>query len=300
MASPRTKSATQSSSTTTNTTLLTPMTDTIIKKELHIEPPQAIVKSAVAVLIMLALFLLVYTIGGVQKLRYIGAGIAPTNTISVSGMGEVFAKPDTGEFSFTVNEMGKDVSEAQEKSTTKSNDIVAYLKGEHISEDDIKTTDYSVNPRYEYSREICAADGYCPPAKQTIIGYEVSQTITVKVRDTQKAGTLLSGVGSRGVSYVSGLSFTVADEDVLKAQARDKAIAQAKDKAEALARSLGVSVVRVVSFNEDTYGGPILYGKAERSMVAMDVATPAVAPAPEVPVGQNKVTSNVTVTYEIR
>ena len=245
---------------------------------------------------MLAIFLLVGTVSEIRNYRYIGAGISPTNTINVSGEGEVFAIPDTATFSFTVNETGKDVATAQTKATKKANDTIDYLKGQGIAEIDIKTTDYNVNPQYEYASQICTSNGYCPPQRQTIIGYEVSQTILVKVRDTDKAGTLLSGVGSRGVSNVSGLNFTVADEDALKAEARDKAITKAKAKANVLAKSLGVSIVRVVAFNENDYGGPVpMYAKMET--MSADAGS---APVPQIPVGQNKITSNVSVTYEIR
>lgn len=247
---------------------------------------------------MLALFLLVATAGDIRGFRYIGAGIAPANTISVSGEAEVFAVPDTAVFSYTVSETAKDVASAQTIATKKSNAIIDYLKSQGIAEIDIKTIDYNVNPKYEYTAQACPLNGgYCPPGKQTIVGYEVSQTVSVKVHDTSKAGELLSGVGSRGVSDVSGLTFAIADEDALKASARDKAIAEAKAKAEVLAKSLGVSLVRVVGFDENTGGGPVPMNARIETMAADKGLA---VPVPNIPVGQNKITSNVNVTYEIR
>lgn len=251
-----------------------------------------------AALGMLALFLLVGTLSGLKSYHYIGSGVAASNTISVSGDGEVFAVPDTATFSVTVQETAKDVKTAQDTATKKSNDIIAYLKTGGVDEKDIQTTDYSVNPQYQYSQGVCPQSGYCPPGKQVLTGFQVSQTLTVKVRDTKKAGDLLAGVGSRGASSVSGLSFTVADQDALEAQARDKAITKAKAKADVLAASLGVEIVRVVGFSEGGGGGPIYYAKS--MAVGMGGGGPDAAPAPEIPVGQNKITSNVTVTYEIR
>ncbi|MDO8514394.1 MAG: SIMPL domain-containing protein [bacterium] len=245
---------------------------------------------------MLALFLLVGTISELKGLRYIGSGVAASNTISVSGDGEVFAVPDTATFSVTVQEEAKEVKDAQDVATKKSNDIIAYLKKEGIEEKDIRTTDYSVNPQYDYQQIVCVAYP-CPPGKQILKGFQVSQTLTVKVRDTKKAGDLLSGVGARGASSVSGLSFTIDDQDKLEAEARDKAIAKAQNKAEVLAKSLGVRIVRVVGFSEGGGGGPIYYAK---TMMADGIGGAASAPSPEIPVGQNKITSNVTVTYEIR
>lgn len=248
-------------------------------------------------LAMLALFLLIASFAELKGYHYIGSGVTATNTITVTGTGDVFAVPDTATFSATVIETGKDVVSAQTSANTKGNAIIAYLKAQGIDAKDIQTTDYSVNPQYDYSGQVCTPGSYCGPGKQTLIGFQVSETLTVKVRDTQKAGTLLSGVGSKGASSVSSLSFTIDDQKGLEAQARDKAIAEAKSKADALAKSLGVSVVRVVGFSENA-NQPYYYATKASAGVAMDSA--AVAPAPEVAVGQNKITSDVSVTYEIR
>ncbi|MDO8481848.1 MAG: SIMPL domain-containing protein [bacterium] len=254
-------------------------------------------KAAAWALGMLALFLLVATLGELKSYRFIGSGVAATNTISVNGEGEVFAVPDTALFSVTVQTTAKDVKTAQDATTKKGNDVIAYLKSQAVDEKDIQTTDYSVNPQYEWSQSACPQGGYCPGGKQILTGYQVSQTLSVKVRDTKKAGELLSGVSSRGATEVSGLSFTIDDEDALKAEARDKAITQAKDKAEVLAKSLGVSLVRVVGFSENGGGGPIYYAKATAMGLGGGMDS---APAPEIPVGQNKIVSDVSVTYEIR
>ena len=95
---------------------------------------------------------------------------------------------------------------------------------------------------------------------------------------------------------VNGLSFSIDNPDGLKDQARSKAITQAQEKAQTLAQQLGVSLVRVTSFNESgAQAYPVMY-----SMGAMDAKTASVPAAPEIPTGEQKVTSNVSVTYEIQ
>ncbi|OGG90895.1 hypothetical protein A3H16_01200 [Candidatus Kaiserbacteria bacterium RIFCSPLOWO2_12_FULL_53_8] len=267
----------------------------IEKKEIHIVPPQRMQIAGMFALSMLGVFLFILTISALKEYRFIGSGVTATNTISVSGDGEVFAVPDTATFSVTIQEEAKDVKAAQDVATKKGNDIIAYLKSQGIDEKDIQTTDYNVYPQYDYTNTVCT-QGYCPPGKQTLRGFQVSQTLTVKVRDTKKAGDLLAGVGSKGATSVSGLSFTIDDQKGLEAQARGKAIDDARAKAEALAGQLGVSLVRVVGFSEGGGGEPIYYAKAMRA----GMADSASAPSPEIPVGQNKITSNVSVTYEIR
>lgn len=256
---------------------------------------------AFGVLGALALFLLVSALSEFKSMRYIGSGVTATNTISVNGEGSAYAVPDIATFSVSVRETAKDVAAAQEKATEKNNDVIAYLMEAGIEEKDVQTTEYSVNPQYDYSSTACSG-GYCPPSNPKLVGYEVSQTLTVKVRDTDKAGDILSGVGTRGAANVSGLSFTIDDEDAINAEAREKAIADAKDKAEQLARDLDVRLVRIVGFSESGnypyYGKVMLESSAYGRGASMDGAQ--AAPAPQLPVGENKIISNVTVVYEIR
>lgn len=246
-------------------------------------------------LLALMLFLLAGTVSSLRSMHYIGAGITPTNTISVSGEGEVFAIPDIAEFTFSVQETAKDVQTAQTNATKKTNAAIAYLKQQDVDEKDIKTIDYSVNPHYEWQQSVCEAMRPCP-GNQVLTGYDVSQTVQVKVRETKKAGDLLAGVGSRGATNVSGLNFTVEDQKKLEAEARGKAIADARSRAEVLARDLNVDLVRVVSFSEGGGVHPYFAKTMAMGMAEADMA----APAPEIPVGQNKITSSVTVVYEIR
>jgi len=246
---------------------------------------------------MLALFLLSATISQLKGLRFIGSGVPATNTITVTGEGEEFAVPDIAEFNATVMETGTNVKSAQDKATKKINDIYAFLKEADIDEKDIRTADYSAGPRYEWRTQSCPLGRDCSGGRQVLTGYEVSQTLEVKVRDTAKAGDILAGVGEKGVSSVSGLTFTVDDEDEVEAKARDEAIADAKTKAQVLAKSLGVSLVRIVGFAESG-ATPLYMQKVAYDMAAAEGARSN--PAPEIPTGQNKVVSTISLTYEIQ
>lgn len=250
---------------------------------------------------MLAIFLFVLTVSAVKSYRYIGTGITPSDTIQVEGEGEVTAVPDTATFSVTVQDTASDVQTAQTKATDQGNAIVKYLESQGIDSTDIQTTDYEIDPQYSYSQAPCPIspnDGtaiYCPSGKQNLTGYQVSETFSVKVSDTSKAGTLLAGVGSQGASSVSGLSFTVSDQDQLQEQAQQKAIAEAQGKAQALAKSLGVQLVGIVGFTENN-NNPGPYPMA----FATNASVGEAASAPSIQTGQNTIKDDVTVTYEIQ
>lgn len=251
----------------------------------------------ILVMIMLTAFLFVKTVGEIKAYRFIGGGVPVSNTITVTGEGEAFAVADIAQFSFSVIEEAKTVEEAQSTATTKINIARALLEEAGIEEKDIKTTAYNIYPKYEYIRSICTQFS-CPPSKQELQGYEVNQTTSVKVRDTSKAGTILAEIGTIGVSSVSGLNFSIDDEDVIAREARKMAIDEAKSKAKDLAKDLGVRLIRVVNFNES--GDQPFYGRVAVMEMAMDSAVGGGIVAPEISVGQNKVTSNVSITYEIR
>jgi len=253
-------------------------------------------RTAIFVGVILAcVFLGVQTLKGFSDLQ---GGSSQKNTITVEGYGEAMAIPDIATFTFSVVSLKSSVEAAQTDATAKSNAATKYLQDAGVAEKDIQTTNYSVYPQYEYTQGPCTQFS-CPSGEQTLKGYEVRQTTTVKVRDLTKAGALLTGIGSTGATELSGLNFTFDDPNKNKDEARSIAIANAKAKADELAKQLGVRVVRVVSFTESSggYYPPMPYGRG------MEVSTQALdskATAPNISTGENTVVSNVAVVYEIR
>lgn len=245
--------------------------------------------------ILLAVFLAALTLNTIKQNTYIGKGVYPSNVISVSGTADVYAMPDVASFSFSVVEDGKTVKDAQEKVTKKMNAILAAVKDLGVQDKDVKTTGYNSYPKYEYSSSACTVT-YCPPSRQILVGYEVSHTISVKVRKTDDAGNVLTKVGDLGASNISGLDFVIDDMDVVRNEAREKAIADAKAKAKVLSKTLGVRLNKIVNFYESGDMPVPMYYAKDSMMSAGVMSAPAV---PSIPTGENKIVSNVTITYEV-
>ncbi|HEY4516028.1 MAG TPA: SIMPL domain-containing protein [Candidatus Paceibacterota bacterium] len=245
---------------------------------------------------LLACFLLVQVITGLKRMSYIGKEIYPQRTIMVMGEGEAFAVPDIGSFSFSVTESGATVKEAQEKADTKINKALSSVREAGVEDKDIKTTGYNVYPRYEWEQIYCITTP-CPGGKNVLNGYEVSQTITVKVRDTEKAGDLVTKVGAVGVSNISGLDFTVDDREKYVAMAREQAIEKAKENAKKLAKDLDVRLGKMLYFNDNSGYPTPYYGEGMGGDMVRSSAAPMKA---EIPVGESKITSQVSLTYEIK
>lgn len=216
--------------------------------------------------------------------------------INVSGEGEIQAVPDIGTFSFGVRGEGIDATTAQNISAEAMNKAIAFLQEAGVEEKDIKTSNYNLNPKYTWVPQVCRVGTFCPGGEQKIDGYEVYQMVTVKVRDLEKSGELISGIGAQGATDISGLSFTIDDMSELQSDARNLAIADAKEQAEVLARELGVSIVKMTSFYDETSNpGMPYYGMGGDMMAKSEMAV-----APDMPVGENTITSRVSLSFEVK
>ena len=252
-------------------------------------------KVGIAVIALLGLFLLAKVITEFQKM---GDDQPYQNSITLTGDGEVISIADIGKFTFSVSETSESVDSAQKMATEKINKALTALKGKGVEEKDIKTLNYNINPKYQWvvDKTNCFSPNNCPNGNSVIVGYDVSQTMEVKIRDTKKAGELLTLVGAQGVGNVSGLQFSIDDEDALKQQAIALAIADAKAKAEKLSKELGIDIDKIVGYSEENYAYP-MYDKAMGGGVM--TARAEVAATPQTPVGENTITARVFVTFEL-
>ncbi len=249
---------------------------------------------------ILSIFLLVLTVSiavGIQNKikegKYIGQEIETKNTISVSDTGEIFAKPDLAVVSFSVMGEAKTVTEAMADNTKKMNAVIDYVKKQGIGDKDLKTTSFNIYPRYEWIRETVCLVPPCTGQKKVLKGYEIRQSLEVKIRDMAKIGDIIQGATDVGVNQLGNLSFTIDKQDELKGQARKEAIEKAKIKAKELASQLGVRLVRITNFSES--------GTASvRYPYAMEAAGEAALSAPQIETGENKISVTVTITYEIQ
>jgi len=223
--------------------------------------------------------------------------ISSNRTISVSGEGKAVAIPDIAQFTFQViSQGGTDLGKLQENNTQKANAVIDFLKKEGVESKDISTQSYNVEPRYQYFS--CPRDGgSCPPPE--IVGYTVTQSVKVKVRDFSKIGNFLSGAAEKGANSVSSLSFTVDDPAKLQNEAKAQAVAKAREAAQSLARAGGFKLKRIFSISES----PIYYPSPRPYELGLDRAVSSKAletlPSPAIEPGSQDITVTITITYEI-
>jgi len=256
-----------------------------------IEQHKKILSALGIVLVLLLVVLTASTAVGIRNKikegRYIGQEVEAKNTISVDGQGEIYADPDLAVMSFSVVTEKDKVKDALQENKTKMNKVIEKLKDEGIEEKDLKTTTFNIKPRYEW-RDETANDG----DRRVLVGYEVTQRLETKIRNLSQIGEIIQEATNVGANRVGNIQFTIEDKKKLERQAKEKAIEEAKEKAQETASQLGVRLVEIVGYSEQDYTPR--YG--------FDVAAEAKGTgnsAPQVEPGQNKIETNVSITYEI-
>lgn len=247
------------------------------------------------VLLLLVIFLAIYF--GIVHAAKIYASYTNPHTIVVTGTGEINAVPDISIITFTVrsSDTSGDTQKLQADLAAITGNIFPKLKALGIDEKDIETINYSVNPKYCQNWERGGTIHIPTPCNQNqVTGYEASESVNVKVRDTNNVAKVLSAIADAKITEVSGPNFQIDNPEKLKADARAKAIVDAKAKAKVLGKSLGIRLEKIISFSDNGGGYYPMMMKA----TAMDSAVGSSA-MPNIATGEQKITSNVSITFEI-
>jgi len=209
-------------------------------------------------------------------------------TMALTGTGEVQAKPDMAVISSGVVSEAKTAREALDANNAAMGEVIAAMKLAGVADKDLQTSGFSVEPQYVYPPQ--QQDGRRDPPR--IVGYRVSNRLSVKVRDLGKLGGLLDLSVSLGANQVSGVAFGITEEAPLRDEARKAAMADALRKAELYAEAADVSLERILSISES--GG----ARPPQPLVARALTMEA-ADAVPVEAGELTLAVEVHVTWEI-
>ena len=211
---------------------------------------------------------------GVAGASYVQA-VSSQAGISVTGEGIISLEPDLALLNIGVESMSDTVGEARGQAAQAMDAVLAALKDRGVEDKDIQTRSFNIWPRYEWMEVI--EDGQ-RSGKQVLMGYTVSNSASVKIRDLDGVGNIIDEVTTAGgdLIRINGISFTVEDPKPFMMQLREAAVNDALAKAQHFAALTGVSLGRLVFITEFGGGSPVVrdFGDAERFAVA------AAAPAP--------------------
>ncbi len=215
-----------------------------------------------------------------------------TPTLTVAGTGSLTVAPDTAFVTVGMETAGKSLSQAQRENSAVMQKVMERLRALKIDKERIQTSSFMVTPQYRPSPKHPAET---PPSLPEIIGYRISNTVTVEVRDLEKVATVIEEALTAGANHFQGLEWAMRDEQPARLSALKFAAAKAREKATALSETLNVKLVRLVTVNEAGHViRPMPYaGLSMREMAPASVAPP-VSP------GEMKVEATVTLIYEIK
>jgi uncharacterized protein YggE len=197
--------------------------------------------------------------------------------ITVTGTGHAKTVPDEAEFSLGVTTKGETARVALSENSAQTQRLIAALKGAGVAERDIRTQHVSVGPGYDGS------------GRQS--GYSAHNTVSVVIRELDRAGAVLDAAARAGATDVYGPSLSRSDRESFEAKALKDAVANARTRASALAEAAGVSLGEVTAIVESSQPQPGPFYEAAGRAVA-DTKAP-------IEPGTEEVTAVVTVTFAI-
>jgi uncharacterized protein YggE len=208
--------------------------------------------------------------------------------IWVNGEGEVTAVPDTAILTLGIEAQELTVAEARDKAAEAMTSVTDALKDAGIDEEDIQTQYFSIQEVYRWDDD---------KQQQTVIGYQVTNTVTVKVMDITKVSAVIDSVTAAGgdLTRINSLAFTLDDPSPYYEQARVKAVDDAAAKAKQLADTAGVKLGKPTYISESSYIPSTIYRDVATVLEEVSEPTPTTPVSP----GEMEITVNVQIAYAI-
>jgi uncharacterized protein YggE len=214
------------------------------------------------------------------------AGSLPPRTMTVAGQGEVKAVPDEAQLSAGVVTQARQAADALAENSRAMNAVFDTLKRIGIPDKSIQTSDFSVSAQYQTDQH--------GNTTQKIIGYQVSNNVTVIVDDLGKLGSAIDALVNSGANSMGDIAFTIRDPKPMLTEARADAVKDALQRATTYAKAAGVMLGPIDSIGENGYSAP---RPMYRAVAAMSDAVAAPTP---VAAGEEKITAGVSITFELR
>ncbi|WP_315924207.1 SIMPL domain-containing protein [Mesorhizobium sp. SP-1A] len=206
--------------------------------------------------------------------------------IVVSGEGEATMAPDVAMLSLSVMREAKTAREALDANNDAMAAVISAMKSAGIAENDLQTDGIQISPRYDYNNK---PDG---SQEARLVAYQVTNTLSVRVRNLDKAGDILDKAVSLGVNQGGGIAFTNQNPESAMTEARKKAVANAIAKAKTLAEAAGGNIGKVLEIS-DQATRPVPMPMSARSFDASAAKVP-------VQPGENAYHVQVNVTFELK
>jgi len=210
-----------------------------------------------------------------------------TDIFTVTGEGTISIQPDIAYVNAGISQSASTVKQAQTKINEVINKITSGLKSLGIDSKDIKTTNYSINPTYDWSSNT-----------QRITGYSASTQLNIKITDIDKVNDVIDSTTANGANQIGNITFDTEDRQVAEEEARQQAIAEASKKAETAAKAAGFRLGKIVGYSENSFDSNVIRPESYAKMaVSLDGAN--AGGGTEIQTGSEEVKITVVLNYQI-
>lgn len=200
--------------------------------------------------------------------------------VSVTGEGILKIVPDQVTISMSVENSGNDPVALKALNDRAVNNVLNFIKQSGIDEKDYQTQYVNLNKRYDYNTKTYS--------------YHANQTITVLLKDLKKYDALLSGLMTRGINRINGISFGSSRLEELKSDARKLAVSNANAKAVEYAGVLNQTVGKAIQISEQNYSPPVPLYRTEALAMSADSGGETLA------VGEMEVKAMINIVFELK
>jgi len=206
--------------------------------------------------------------------------------IWVTGQGKVAVVPDTAILSLGVEAQAVTVEKAMDEAAVAMDRVIATLRANGVDEKDIKTQWFNIYPVRRWTDN----------GQEILLGYRVTNMVTVKIRDVEATGRIIDAVAKAGgdLIRIQGVSFTVDDPSQYYVEARAEAVADAITKAQQLADLAGVQLGKPFYISEGSSYTPIYMDYRMMAFEGGSISTTPISP------GETEITLTVQMAFAIQ
>lgn len=209
-----------------------------------------------------------------------------TDIFTVTGEGTLSIQPDIAYVNVGIQKTASTVKQVQLQTNEAMDKIISGLKTVGIDSKNIKTSNYSINPTYDWTS-----------GTQKITGYSADTQLKIKITDIDKINQVIDSATTNGANQVNNVSFDVDNRDAAEETARKDAVAQANNKAKAAAEAAGFKLGKIISYsessNDNNFVRPVTYSLKAASGVADE------AVATNLQTGSEEIKIVVAISYQI-
>jgi uncharacterized protein YggE len=221
-------------------------------------------------------------------------GQAPTltalpNTVFVSAEGKFETAPDVALIQFNISAQADSAKDAYDKAARQAEATRQVLRANGIDPKAAEIGFFSVNPQYDWKNP-----------KHKVIGYQVTTSVSLKLRDFSKIGPVTQQLADASVSESQSLSYTLDSTDDAKAKAVADAYRRARASGQSLAAASGRALGELSYASVDTFENIRVLAPVQRRAVPMGMAAQAPAPTEEFSPQGITVTAHVNAMFELK